>query len=82
MQLATPQIVAKISIDVTIMPASAPVDSVIDLEEDRGLLVEVPATEMEVVVGIDTIIALLAEDVAAGWAATLAVHANAGPASP
>lgn len=76
-----PQMVAKISIDVTMIPASAPVDNVIDLEEDRGLLVEVPATALDVVLGIDVTVALLAEDVATGWAAMLTVHANAGPAS-
>jgi hypothetical protein len=81
MQVAMPQIVAKITIEVTIMPASAPVDSVIDLEGDIGMLVEVPAAEMEVVLAIGTIIVLLAEEVATGWAAMLTVHANAGPAS-
>lgn len=82
MNTATPLIVANISIDTTIMPASAPVDSVIDFE-DVEIVFEgdcaarvavgcavVVAVAAPVIVGLDT-----------GSGATLAVHDNVGPAA-
>jgi hypothetical protein len=82
---ATPHSVAKISIDVMIMPASAPVDSVIDLEDARGLIEGVLVAVTELVAAAElpmaTVNALFVAVLGAGSAATLAVHAKAGPAS-
>lgn len=79
----TPQIVAKISIDVTIIPANAPDDSVIDLLDGRRVLEGILVAEIDVVLGTEVaeLTEMLAADVMAGSPATLAVHAKAGPAS-
>lgn len=65
------------------MPASAPVDTVIDFEDVRGELEGASPVGRLVELGIEveTLTALLADEVAAGSAATLAVQTNAGPAS-
>ena len=79
---ATPLMVANISIDTTIMPASAPVDSVIDFEDVESVLGGDCAAR--VAVGCAIVVAMAAlvnvgPDPGSG--ATLVVHVNADPAA-
>jgi hypothetical protein len=79
---ATPLIVANISIDTMIMPASAPVDSVIDFEDVESVLDGDCAAR--VAVGravVVAVAALINVGLDTGSGATLAVHDNADPAA-
>jgi hypothetical protein len=79
---ATPLIVANISIDTMIMPASAPVDSVIDLEDVASVLEGDCAARVAVgCAAVVAVVALVDVGLGTGSGATLAVHDNAGPAA-
>jgi hypothetical protein len=77
------EIAAKTTIDATAMPANAPDDSVMELDECEEGFGEGPLEAKTVLAGckVDVMVALLGEVVAAGSAATLDVHASAAPAS-
>jgi hypothetical protein len=83
MKTAIPQIDAKINMEVKIIPVSAPEDNVIDFEDAAEGLEGVTPAVRRVVLGreLEIVTALPAEEVAAGSATTLAVHAKAAPAS-
>ena len=81
MNTATPQIVANISIDTTIMPARALVDSVIGFEDVDTVLVGECAAKLAVGSTVAVVAALVNVGLGTGSATTLAVHVNAGPAA-
>jgi len=83
MKMVTPEMAAKIIIDVTMMPASPPDDNVIDFEDFIEELEELPPAAMlvELECELETAIVLLADEVVTGSATALAVHAKAAPAS-